>query len=263
MRAVEVRLHDHRVVGVVERDQLVALVGERGPSLLEVAVDLGLPVEHVARGDQLVARVVERLHRDVELVPVLGLHVLDDELLPLAREGPSWGAWLDPTADPARRSRDRSSAGAEWVSAPTEMYSTPVAAISATFSRVIPPEASSFAPPVASRSATAARMSSGPMLSRRSRSALGRERLADLVEVCALDLHRESGARRARGLDRRVDAAREREVVLLDQERVVEAHAVVACRRPRRPRPSRAPAGPASSCGCRGSSRRSPPTRAT
>ena len=41
----------------------------------------------------------------------------------------------------------RSSAGAEWVSAPTEMKSTPVAPIAATFSRVTPPEASSSTRP--------------------------------------------------------------------------------------------------------------------
>ena len=38
--AVEHRLDDHGVVGVVEREQLVALVGERRPRLLEVARDL-------------------------------------------------------------------------------------------------------------------------------------------------------------------------------------------------------------------------------
>ena len=39
-------------------------------------------------------------------------------------------------------SRLRSRDGAEWVIAPTEMMSTPVAAISLTESRVIPPDAS-------------------------------------------------------------------------------------------------------------------------
>ena len=43
----------------------------------------------------------------------------------------------------------RSSAGAEWVSAPIEISSTPVAATSATLSSVIPPEASRLAPPPA------------------------------------------------------------------------------------------------------------------
>jgi hypothetical protein len=74
-------LGDHRVVGVVQRDQLVALVGERGARLVEVALDrLGAVVDLAGR-DDLVARVVEGRQRDVELVPVLGLHVLAHQLL--------------------------------------------------------------------------------------------------------------------------------------------------------------------------------------
>jgi hypothetical protein len=84
VRAVQVRLDDHRIVRVVHRDQVVALVRERGPGLLEVARDLTRAVVDVAGADQLVARMVERRERCVELVPVLGLHVLDDELLALA-----------------------------------------------------------------------------------------------------------------------------------------------------------------------------------
>ena len=66
------------------RDQLVALIGEGGAGVLEVAGHLLAAVVDVPRADQLVARVVEGLDRRLELVPVLGLHVLDHELLALA-----------------------------------------------------------------------------------------------------------------------------------------------------------------------------------
>src|SRR5690242_14763632 len=61
--------------------------------------------------------------------------------------------------------RERSSAGALWVRAPTDTKSTPVAAMALTVSRVTPPLASSSARP--STSATAWRSSAGVMLSRR------------------------------------------------------------------------------------------------
>ena len=54
------------------------------------------------------------------------------------------------------------------------------------------------------------------------------------------------------------DPAGEAQVVLLDEDRVVEAGAVVRSRRRSAPRTSRARAARASSCGCRGSSRRCP-----
>ena len=86
VRALQVELDDHRVIGVVQRDQLVALVGERRARLLEVARHLALPVVYVAGGDDLVARVVERAHRGVEVEPVLGLHVLAHRRLALAAQ---------------------------------------------------------------------------------------------------------------------------------------------------------------------------------
>src|SRR5689334_19918083 len=61
----QVELDDHRVVGVVEGDQLVALVGKRGARLGEVPTDLLLAVVDVARRDDLVARVPERLNRRI------------------------------------------------------------------------------------------------------------------------------------------------------------------------------------------------------
>src|SRR5262249_17481729 len=84
MGAVEVGLHDHRVVRVVERDQLIPLVGKGGARLVEVAGDLLGAVIDVAGADELVARVVEGLDRRVVLVTILRLHVLDHELLALA-----------------------------------------------------------------------------------------------------------------------------------------------------------------------------------
>jgi hypothetical protein len=85
VRALQVELGQHRVLGVVEPDQLVALVGECGARLLEVARHLLGAVVHVAVRDDLVTRVVERPHRHVELVPVLGLHVLTDDGLAAGR----------------------------------------------------------------------------------------------------------------------------------------------------------------------------------
>jgi hypothetical protein len=81
MGAEEVRLDDHRIVGVVEGDQLVALVREGGAGLLEVPRDLLRPVVDIACADQLVARMVERLDGRLVLVAVLELHMPDDELL--------------------------------------------------------------------------------------------------------------------------------------------------------------------------------------
>jgi hypothetical protein len=62
---------------MVERDQLVALIGERRPGLLEIGRYLLGTVVDVAGADQLVAGVVEGLDRGVVVVPVLRLHVLD------------------------------------------------------------------------------------------------------------------------------------------------------------------------------------------
>src|ERR1700692_4390296 len=64
----QVELDDHGVVDVVEGDQLVALVGERGASLGVVAANLGLAVVDVAGGNQLVAGMRERADRRVAVV---------------------------------------------------------------------------------------------------------------------------------------------------------------------------------------------------
>ena len=67
------------------------------------------------------------------------------------------------------RSRLMSSDGAEWVSAPTEMRSTPVSATARTVASVMPPLASVIARPPTR--ATASRSSSTDMLSSRTASA--------------------------------------------------------------------------------------------
>ena len=160
------------------------------------------------------------------------------------------------------RIRERSSAGALWVSAPTEMNCTPVLATSRSVSSVTPPLASSSARPATRRhrraqlrrrsccrAGSAARRPPAP---RRPRSS-----------VAALDLERQLRGARPRPPHRLAHPAGERGVVLLDQDRVVEPGAVVGRRRRRRPRPSPAPAARASSCACRGSGRRCPRRRAT
>ena len=97
MRAEEVELDDHGVVGVVELDQAVALIGERAARLLEVRADGLLAVIYIAGRDDLVARVLEGGEGDIELVPVLGLHVLADgplaSLAQLLGDGHSWSHW--------------------------------------------------------------------------------------------------------------------------------------------------------------------------
>src|SRR5439155_13127012 len=71
VRSLQVELDDHGAVRVMHPDQLVALVRERRARLGEVARDLVLAVVDVAGRDDLVARVAERGHRHIELVPVL------------------------------------------------------------------------------------------------------------------------------------------------------------------------------------------------
>ena len=76
VRAEQGELDDHAVVDVMQRDELVALVGECRARLGEVAPHLLLPVKHLPGGDDLVARMGKRSDRRVEVVAVLRLHVL-------------------------------------------------------------------------------------------------------------------------------------------------------------------------------------------
>ena len=95
---------------MVEGDRLVALVGERRAGLGEVRRHRLLTVVHLPRGDDLVAGVVEGRHRHVELVTVLGLHVLADQpLAVLAQLGLSHWASCIALATATTNSTSRSS----------------------------------------------------------------------------------------------------------------------------------------------------------
>ena len=122
-----------------------------------------------------------------------------------------------------------SSAGAEWVSAPTEIRSTPVAAISATLSSVTPPEASNSARPAVM--ATAFRRSAIVHVVEQHDVGAGLERLRQLVERRHFDLDAQ-GVRRP--LPRQTDCARHAiratdrcQVVVLDQHAIRQPEAVV------------------------------------
>ena len=123
--------------------------------------------------------------------------------------------------------------GAEWVRAPIEMKSTPVSAIARTVSRSTPPEASSAGPwprpeLLVAQLDRAAQGLEVHVVEQQPVGA-GAERVGGLVEVAAPRPRSASSgwALRAR-VDRLGDAAGEGDVVLLDQDRVVEADAVVA-----------------------------------
>ena len=150
--------------------------------------------------------------------------------LPLARAGgdrPVRGAAA------ARRvthsgssSRLTSSAGAECVSAPTLMKSTPVSATARTVSSVIPPDASSSARPATSGDGLS-QLVRGHVVEQQPRHARV-ERRAHLVERRALhlDLHAVRRALRIASRGRLTHPAGERGVVLLHEHGVVEPGAV-------------------------------------
>ena len=71
MCAEEVELDDDGVVGVVHRDEFVALVWEGPTALGKIFADFGFAVEDVARRDELVARMRERPNGGVEVQAVL------------------------------------------------------------------------------------------------------------------------------------------------------------------------------------------------
>ena len=91
--AEQVELDDHGVLAVVQGDHLVALIWEGGAALGVVTAHLLLAVVHLAGGDQFVARVREGADRGVEVVDVLGLHVLaHNGLAASAQLGAGWTA---------------------------------------------------------------------------------------------------------------------------------------------------------------------------
>ena len=109
---------------------------------------------------------------------------------------------------------------------PEEIRSTPVSATSRRPPRWMPPEASAFIrPPMI---ATASRNCAGLILSSSTASAPSWQHFAQLVERIDLDLDLDQMAdeilRRAQGGG---DAARDRDMVVLDQHGVIEAEAMV------------------------------------
>ena len=122
-----------------------------------------------------------------------------------------------------------SSAGAEWVSAPTEIRSTPVAAIAATLSSVTPPDASNSARPAVM--ATAFRKSATVHVVEQHDVGAGLERLRQLVERRHFDLDPQRVRRPCLasidGVRHAIRAADGRQVVVLDQHAVGQPEAVV------------------------------------
>ena len=136
--------------------------------------------------------------------------------------------WVDSTlASPGSISMLKSSAGAEWVSAPTEMKSTPVSAIARGPSRGRRPPT----PPActgrrsrSSRSSTASRSSRGlHVVEQEPVGAGARARRRPRRGRGTRPRPRRRGSRRAQRRDRLREAAGQGDVVLLDQDRVVEA----------------------------------------
>ena len=122
-------------------------------------------------------------------------------------------------------SSETSSERAEWVSAPTEISSTPVSAMARMVSRVTPPEASRRARPPVEVDGFAQLVEAHVVEEDRVDADV--ERLRDLVERVALDLDRQRrrGPHELHGRGHRACGAK---VVVLHEHRVVEAEAVVA-----------------------------------
>ena len=118
-----------------------------------------------------------------------------------------------------------STAGAECVSAPTDTKSAPVAASSGIRSSVTPPEISICGAAARARDRLANLV--GGHVVDEDRLDAGGERLVDLRERLGFDLDRHPGPMRARARDRGGDAAGEADVVVLDQDRVEQADAVI------------------------------------
>ena len=122
---------------------------------------------------------------------------------------------------------DRSMAWTCLVSAPTEMKSTPVSAIARTFRGECRPRPRASAARRASDSGNRRRRSSSAEVIEQHAVGARSDRLAQLVESLDLDFNADArgGARRC---DRGGDRSRGGDVILLDQHRIVETHAVVA-----------------------------------
>ena len=152
-----------------------------------------------------------------------------------------------------------SSTGAECVSAPTAMKSTPVAATSRARSRVSPPEASRRARPAVTRTASA--ICAVRHVVEQDLRGAGVEQLAELVERGHLDLHRQARVARPHRVVRRHHAAGGEHVVVLDQGLVGQGGPVVDAAAAAHGVLLQGPEARAWSCGCRGPAPRCPPAR--
>ena len=121
-----------------------------------------------------------------------------------------------------------SSAGLEWVRAPTATKSTPVSATARAVSSRSPPLASSRVRGVAAGQGDGRAQVGQVHVVEQDEPGAGLQRLADLVQGVALHLERQRGCGRADGGDRRGDPAGRRDVVVLDERGVAESHPVVA-----------------------------------
>ncbi len=162
------------------------------------------------------------------------------------------GSRLSPSV--VRKSSPRSNTLTEWVSAPTEMKSTPVSATSRARSRVSPPDASRVAwPPAPALMRTASAIVGGRHVVEQDLGAARGQHGAQLVEVHHLDLDPQAGVgghdrlvrrHHATGGDRRgcpsPSPGRTRLNPVVDA--TAAAHGVLLQRAPAR----------AGSCGCRG-----------
>ena len=117
-----------------------------------------------------------------------------------------------------------SSAAALCVTHPTEIRSTPVAAIAGAVAAVMRPDASVITFPPAMP--TAFLRSSTVMLSSRTASTPSESACSSCVDL-DLDLDEVTGMR-LRAFDGGADAAGKRNVVVLDQNRIIEPEAVIA-----------------------------------
>ena len=82
---------------------------------------------------------------------------------------------------------------------------------------------------------------------------LGGQRFVDFLERLRFDLDRQAGTARADRADGARDAARQADVIVLDEDRVEQARAVIGRAAGARRRTSPARAASASSFSCRGS----------
>ena len=141
--------------------------------------------------------------------------------------------------------------GTEWVSAPTEMKSTPDSAYAPTVSSVTPPDTSTCDRALEQRDGLAHLL--GRHVVEQHAVGAGVARLGDLVERVALDLDRCRPGQRDRARSTDFAMPSRGEVVVLDQHRVGERVAVVEAAAGAHRGLLHRPQAREASCACRGS----------